>query len=198
MPTLKEVEFYLMGLWLLFKRDAAGFTYLDLSDRGALRSFWAIGWALPAIVVSFIWWRMLFSGTLPEGASVGGLFYFRLMMVEAMNWVLPIILVGILCWMIGIGEKFAPIVVVANWLSLPVSFSYAVLVLLMMLIPALSGLIALLWFLLMLTLIVVLFRILQMIIGDHILSVATVTMVLLVPSMLIAEMLERYLGVYPG
>ena len=54
------------------------------------------------------------------------------------------------------------------------------------------------WFLLMLTLIAVLFRILWMIIGDHILTVATVTMVLLVPSMLIAEMLERYLGVYPG
>ncbi|EHS49210.1 hypothetical protein PDO_0588 [Rhizobium sp. PDO1-076] len=198
MPTLKEVEFYLMGLWLLFRKDAAGFTYLDLSDRGALRSFWAIAWALPAILVSFIWWQMLFVGTLPEGVGVGGLFYFRLVMVEAMNWVLPVILVGILCWMIGIGEKFASIVVAANWLSLPVSYSYAVLVLVMMLIPALSGLIALLWFLLMLTLIAVLFRILWMIIGDHILTVATVTMVLLVPSMLIAEMLERYLGVYPG
>ncbi|UJW75874.1 hypothetical protein [Rhizobium sp. SL42] len=198
MPTLKEVEFYLMGLWLLFRKDAAGFTYLDLSDRGALRSFWAIAWALPAILVSFIWWQMLFVGTLPEGVGVGGLFYFRLVMVEAMNWVLPVILVGVLCWMIGIGEKFASIVVAANWLSLPVSYSYAVLVLVMMLIPALSGLIALLWFLLMLTLIAVLFRILRMIIGDHILTVATVTMVLLVPSMLIAEMLERYLGVYPG
>ena len=198
MPTLKEVEFYLMGLWLLFRKDAAGFTYLDLSDRGALRSFWAIAWALPAILVSFIWWQMLFVGTLPEGVGVGGLFYFRLVMVEAMNWVLPVILVGILCWMIGIGEKFASIVVAANWLSLPVSYSYALLVLVMMLIPALSGLIALLWFLLMLTLIAVLFRILWMIIGDHILTVATVTMVLLVPSMLIAEMLERYLGVYPG
>lgn len=198
MPTLKEVEFYLMGLWLLFRKDAAGFTYLDLSDRGALRSFWAIAWALPAILVSFIWWQMLFVGTLPEGVGVGGLFYFRLVMVEAMNWVLPVILVGVLCWMIGIGEKFASIVVAANWLSLPVSYSYAVLVLVMMLIPALSGLIALLWFLLMLTLIAVLFRILWMIIGDHILTVATVTMVLLVPSMLIAEMLERYLGVYPG
>ncbi|WP_159946175.1 hypothetical protein [Rhizobium sp. 18065] len=198
MPTLKEVEFYLMGLWLLFKKDAAGFTYLDLSDRGALRSFWAIGWALPAILVSFIWWQMLFVGTLPEGVGVGGLFYFRLVMVEAMNWILPVILVGVLCWMIGIGEKFASIVVAANWLSLPISYSYAVLVLVMMLVPPLSGLIALLWFVLMLMLIVVLFRILWMIIGDHILTVATVTMVLLVPSMLIAEMLERYLGVYPG
>jgi hypothetical protein len=198
MPSLKEIEFYLLGLWLLFKQDASGFTYLDLSDRGALRSFWAIAWALPAILVSFIWWQRLFLDTLPEGVGTGALFFFRLSLIEAMNWLLPAILVGILCWLVGIGEKFAPLVVVANWLSVPISYSYAFLVLVMMMLPALSGLIALLWFLLMLTLIVVLFRIIRMIIGDHVLTVATVTMVLLVPSTLIAEVLERYLGVYPG
>jgi len=59
MPTLKEVEFYLRGLWLLFKQDSSGFSYLDLTDRGAMRSFWAVLWALPAILISFAWWRLL-------------------------------------------------------------------------------------------------------------------------------------------
>jgi hypothetical protein len=68
----------------------------------------------------------------------------------------------------------------------------------MMLLPSLSGLVALLWFLLMVTLIAMLFRIVRMIIGDHLLTISTIVMVVLVPSMILAELLERYLGVYPG
>lgn len=198
MPTLKEVEFYLTGLWLLFKQDPAGFSYLDLTDRGALRSFWSVVWSLPAILISFAWWRLLFLQGLPEGTGTGAVFFFRLALVEGANWLFPVILLGVLCWMIGIGEKFASMVVVANWLALPVSYAYGALVLLMMFLPALAGLVAFLWLLLMVTLIAALFRIIRMIVGDQLLMVSTIIMVLLVPSMIIAELLERYLGVYPG
>ena len=198
MPTLKEVEFYLRGLWLLFKQDPAGFSYLDLTDRGALRSFWSILWALPAILVSFAWWRLLYLQGLPDGTETGALFFLRLALVEASNWVFPLVLLGILCWLIGVGEKFAAMVVVTNWLALPVSYSYGLLVLLMMFVPALAGIVAFLWLLLMITLIAALFRIVRMIVGDQLLMVSTIVMVLLVPSMIIAEVLEQYLGVYPG
>jgi hypothetical protein len=198
MPTLKEVEFYLRGLWLLFKQDPSGFSYLDLTDSGAMRSFWAILWALPAILISFGWWRLLYLQGLPEGTETGALFFFRLALVEASNWLFPLILLGVLCWMIGIGEKFTSMVVVVNWLALPVSYSYGLLVLLMMFVPALAGVVAFLWLLLMITLIAALFRIVRMIVGDQLLMVSTIIMVLLVPSMIIAEVLERYLGVYPG
>ena len=83
MPTLKEVEFYLRGLWLLFKQDPSGFSYLDLTDRGAVRSFWAILWALPAILISFAWWRLLYLQGLPEDTGPGAVFFFRLALVEA-------------------------------------------------------------------------------------------------------------------
>jgi len=198
MPTLKEVEFYLRGLWLLFKQDPAGFSYLDLTDRGALRSFWSILWALPAILVSFAWWRLLYLQGLPDGTETGALFFFRLALVEASNWVFPLVLLGILCWLVGVGEKFAAMVVVTNWLALPVSYSYGLLVLLMMFVPTLAGIVAFLWLLLMITLIAALFRIVRMIVGDQLLMVSTIVMVLLVPSMIIAEVLEQYLGVYPG
>jgi len=198
MPTLKEVEFYLKGLWLLFKQDPAGFSYLDLTDRGAIRSFWSILWALPAILISFAWWRLLYLQRLPDGTGIDTVFFFRLALIEACNWLFPLVLLGVLCWMIGIGEKFSSMVVVANWLALPVSYSYGLLVLLMMFVPALSGIVAILWLLLMITLIAALFRIVRMIVGDHLLMVSTIVMVLLVPSMIIAEVLERYLGVYPG
>ena len=75
---------------------------------------------------------------------------------------------------------------------------YGLLVLLMMFVPALAGIVAFLWLLLMITLIAALFRIVRMIVGDQLLMVSTIMMVLLVPSMIIAEVLEQYLGVYPG
>jgi hypothetical protein len=198
MPTLKEVEFYLRGLWLLFKQDPAGFSYLDLTERGALRSFWAIVWALPAILVSFAWWRLLYLQGLPEGTETGALFFFRLTLVEASNWIFPLVLLGVLCLLIGIGEKFSSMVVVINWLALPISYSYGLLVLMMMFLPALAGVVALLWLILMVSVIVALFRIIRMIVGEQLLMVSTIVMVLLVPSMIIAELLEQYLGVYPG
>ena len=198
MPTLKEVEFYLRGLWLLFKQDPAGFSYLDLTDRGALRSFWAIVWALPAILISFAWWRILYLQGLPEGTETGATFFFRLTLVEASNWIFPLVLLGVLCLIIGIGEKFSSMVAVINWLALPISYSYGLLVLLMMFVPALAGVVALLWLILMVSVIVALFRIIRMIVGDQLLMVSTIVMVLLVPSMIIAELLEQYLGVYPG
>jgi hypothetical protein len=198
MPTLKEVEFYLTGLWLLFKQDPGGFSYLDLTDRGATRSFWSILWASPAILISFAWWRILYLQGMPEDTETGALFFFRLVMVEASNWLFPLILLGVLCWLSGIGEKFSSMVVVINWLALPVSYSYGLLVLLMMFVPALAGVVAFLWLMLMITLIAALFRIMRMIVGDQLLMVSTIIMVLLVPSMIIAEVLERYLEVYPG
>jgi hypothetical protein len=68
----------------------------------------------------------------------------------------------------------------------------------MMFVPGLAGIVALLWFLLMITVIAALFRIMRMIVGEQLLMVSTIVLILLVPSMIIAELLERYLGVYPG
>lgn len=198
MPTLKEVEFYLTGLWLLFRQDPQGLAYLDFSDRGALRSFWAAIFALPTTLLTFLWWRGLYLKSMPEGADVGALFFFRLALVEVANWIVPLVLVGLVCWMVGIGARFLSIVVIANWLTLPIAYAYAVVLLIMMLIPGLTGLAVLLSYVLAFGLIMALFRILRMVLGDHVLTIATVTMVLLVPGMILSEALERFLDVYPG
>ncbi len=198
MPTFKEVKFYLIGLWFLFQQDDKGFGFLDLSDRGALRSFWAMIWAGPAIIVSWMWWRAAFLSNMPVGTEAGFLFFFRLALVEAANWLAPVILAGVLAWALGIGSRFSAIVTVTNWLALPVSYAYAFLIILMALLPALKGPVTILWIALLLSLVFALFRVLRMILGDHTLTVATMTMVLLVPTMLLSEVLERFLGVFPG
>lgn len=198
MPTLKEVEFYLTGLWLLFRQDPKGLSHLDFSDRGALRSFWAALFALPTTLLTFLWWRGLYLKSMPEGTDVGPLFFFRLGLVEIANWIVPLVLVGLVCWMVGIGARFLSIVVIANWLTLPIAYAYSVILLIMMLVPGLTGLAVLLSYVLAFALIMALFRILRMVLGDHVLTIATVTMVLLVPGMILSEVLERFLDVYPG
>ncbi|MCO5732612.1 hypothetical protein [Rhizobium sp. SSA_523] len=198
MPALSEVQLYLFGLWLLVKGDRAGFTYLDISDRGMMRSFWAVVWCLPAIALSWIWWRIAFLEGLPPGQSLGGVFFLRMAMLEAANWLVPIVLAGVLAAMLGIGRHYPAIVVTVNWISVPFAYVYSVMSLLLIMTPSLTGIVALAWLVAILCMIIALSRILRMFLGDHRLMIATLTMVLIVPSLILSDALEQFLGVYPG
>jgi len=198
MPALREVEHYLTGLWLLIKGDPSGLTYLDLSERGSLRSFWAIFWCLPSIVLSWVWWRMGFLKSMAPTVDNAGLFYLRLGMVEMANWIVPLVLVGLITLLFGIGQKFNTIVVATNWLAVPVSYAYAALIVISILLPGLAGLVSLLWLALMMALIFTLSRLMRMICGQQPLLIGTITLTLLIPALILSDMLEQFLGVYPG
>ncbi|KEQ03898.1 hypothetical protein [Pseudorhizobium pelagicum] len=198
MPGLNEVRVYLSGLWLLIRGEAAGLKRLDISDRGLMRSFWAILWCLPAMTVSWLWWRALYLRGMPQDTELGGIFFFRLAMLELANWLVPLILIGFMAWGLALGRKYYAIVVAVNWLSVPFAYAYAVLSLLLMLAPNLNGILSLIWLMLMIALIVSVSRIFRVICGQHPLMVATLTMVLIVPTMLLSDSLERFLGIYPG
>ncbi|OHV83732.1 hypothetical protein [Rhizobium sp. LCM 4573] len=197
MPTYSEVRLYLDGLWLLVRGDPQGFRFLDISDRGVMRSFWAILWCLPASALSWFWWRSLYLDGMPTGTRLGGVFFFRLAMLEVFNWFVPLILAAVLCLMLGIQRRFPAIVVTVNWLSVPFSYAYGLLSLCVMLLPGLRGGLAVIWLALMLALIVSISRILRMICGPQPLMVAALATALIVPAMLISDILERFLGVYP-
>lgn len=198
MPAYSEVKHYLFGLWLLVKGNRAGFQYLDITDRGMMRSFWAIVWCLPAIGLSWVWWRLAFVDDLAPGETLGGLFFVRMAMLEAANWLIPIVLAGVLAGVLGIGKHYPAIVLATNWLSVPFAYVYSVLSLLLILVPGLTGLIALVWLAAIIALVVALSRILRMFFGDQKLMIATMTMVLIVPSLILSDVLEQFLGVYPG
>ncbi|HEV7433739.1 MAG TPA: hypothetical protein VGO22_02535 [Pseudorhizobium sp.] len=198
MPGPLEVRYYLAALWQLVRGDAAGLRKLDLSDRGLMRSFWAILWCVPAMTISWFWWRALFLRGMPEDASVGGLFFFRLGMLEFANWLVPLILIGLLAWGLGLGRKYYAMVVAVNWLSVPFAYAYALLSLLLMVTPGLTGVLSLIWLFLMMALVFSISRIFRVICGPHPLMVATLTLVLIVPTMLLSDTLERFLGIYPG
>lgn len=198
MPGTVEIRLYLAGLWLLVRGNPAGLKQLDVTDRGLMRSFWAIVWCLPAIMLSWFWWRTLYLRGLPEDTELGGIFFFRLAMLEVANWLLPLILVGLLAWGLGLGRKYHAMVVAVNWLSVPYAYAYGLLSVLLMLAPALTGILSLIWLFLMMALIFSISRIFRIICGPHPLMVATLTMVLIVPTMLLSDTLERFLGIYPG
>ncbi|MFT4184252.1 MAG: hypothetical protein QM636_20295 [Rhizobium sp.] len=197
MPSFKEVQYYLAGLWLLIRMDARGFQYLDISDRGMMRSFWAILWCLPSIGISWLWWQRAYLIAMPPETVTGMAFFFRLALVEAASWLAPLVFAGVLLLIFRFGDKFTPIVVVVNWLGLPTSYLNALLIALLAFVPGSSGLAAMLWLALMMAIIFSLARILRMILGTHPLFVGTLTLMLLIPSMLLTDFLQRFLGIYP-
>ncbi|NTC81960.1 hypothetical protein NIBR502774_06075 [Rhizobium sp. NIBRBAC000502774] len=198
MPTASEVRLYLKGLWLLLLGDHTGARYLDLSERGMWRSFYSALWCLPAMLVSWLWLRNAFLASCPPGTKTGLIYFFRLAMVEAICWIVPLLLIGMLLFAFGAREKFAPLVTTMNWLSLPFSYAYAVLILIAFFLPPLQGLIAILWLALLLSLVFAFSRIVRFFIRDQSLLVSAIVMTLLVPGMLLSEALQRFLGVYPA
>ena len=198
MPGTTEVKLYLAGLWLMIQGNPAGLKQLDVTERGLMRSFWAIAWCLPAMAVSWFWWRTLYLRGMPKDTDLGGIFFFRLAMLELANWLVPLILVGLMAWGLGLGRKYYAMVVAVNWLSVPFSYGYGILSLLLMLVPALTGILSLIWLFLLIGLIAAISRIFRTLCGPHPLMVTTLTMVLIVPTMLLSDTLERFLGIYPG
>lgn len=197
MPGFKEVEFYLTGLWLLLKGSATGFGYLDISDRGVRRSFWSILWSLPAMFVSWLfWYRTLMMGVISEDQT-GGVFFLRMAMIDMASWFLPLVLIGIVCLILSMAQHFNAIVVTTNWLALPIAYANAALVALAVVAPSLGQVIILLWLMLLLGLAYSVFRLMAAIVGPHTLLVATLTMVMLVPTTLLSEFLQGYLNVNP-
>jgi len=197
MPGLREVQYYLAGLWLLIRMDPRGFRFLDMSDRGVNRSFWAIFWCLPPMGISWLWWRQAFLQTMPPHTDVGALFYFRLGLVEAANWFVPLVFAGLLLLAFKKGERFGPVIVSVNWLGVPLSYVNGMLLALVFFLPQLVGLVSVLLLAFMLAQVFAIARILRMIFYGQGLMVGALTLVLLVPSLMLSEYLQRFLGIYP-
>jgi hypothetical protein len=197
MPSYLEVRFYLDGLWLLLKGDAQGFRLLDVSERGMTRSFWAFLWCLPAMFVSWNWIRLSFLEASPPGTKAGLPFFLRLALIEAINWIVPLIFIAVVCMLMNIARKFPAIVVTANWLSVPLSYAYAILTLVALALPGLAGVVAIFQMLLLFATVASVSRILRLICGPQPLMVTTLVLVLFVPGLLLSDLLQEFLGVAP-
>ena len=136
MPPIEEVRHYLRGIVLLVRQNPAGFRWLDLTDRGLQRSFWAIAWCFPLMIPNWVWWHGLFTVYGPVGAETGLLFYVRMAVIEISLWFLPYLTIGaVMAWR-GLAPRFDAMVIAMNWLNVPVYILTAAIALLEILIPA--------------------------------------------------------------
>jgi hypothetical protein len=197
MLSKDEIALYLKGLWLLIKGDAMGSRYLDISERGFKRSFLAPVICLPALFVSWMWWAKSFQAITGQEALREPIFYLRLALVEAICWLVPLILMGLMLQYFKSGHKFTAIVTCTNWLSVPFTYLYAALILIAFILPFLQATIALIFMGLHLGLVIAYSRIIRFFIRDQGLLVFGLVMTLLVPQMLLSEWLQRFLGIYP-
>ncbi|HEV7318720.1 MAG TPA: hypothetical protein VGO04_08925 [Ensifer sp.] len=197
MPLLDEVLAYIKGIWLLAQGKDEGFRWLDFSESGLWRSFTSMLWCLPAIAVTWASWRLYYLSAMPDGTTIGIGFVFKLLVVDLVSWLLPLVLITVLSRPLGFAGAVVPIVVTTNWLSVPLSYAMAVPAAIRMLIPGSQGLTSMIWLTLLVVSVAALFRLLRMITGDQTLLASALTALFLLPSMMIGDLLQRFFGLIP-
>ncbi|MGT2441784.1 hypothetical protein ACU4I5_03345 [Ensifer adhaerens] len=197
MPQLDEVLAYIRGLWLLAQGNEEGFRWLDFSESGLWRSFTSMLWCLPAIAVTWASWRLYYLSVMPDGTTIGIGFIFKLLVVDLVSWLLPLVLIAILSRPLGFAGAVVPIVVTTNWLSVPLSYAMAVPAAIRVVIPGSQGLTSFIWLTLLVISVAVLFRLLRMVTGNQTLLASALTALFLLPSMMIGDLLQRFFGLIP-
>jgi hypothetical protein len=109
----------------------------------------------------------------------------------------PLVFAGLLLLAFKKGERFGPVIVSVNWLGVPLSYVNGMLLALVFFLPQLVGLVSVLLLAFMLAQVFAIARILRMIFYGQGLMVGALTLVLLVPSLMLSEYLQRFLGIYP-
>ncbi|KSV68649.1 hypothetical protein N185_06065 [Sinorhizobium sp. GW3] len=197
MPLLDEVLAYIRGLWLLAQGNEEGFRWLDFSECGLWRSFTSMLWCLPAIAVTWASWRLYYLSVMPDGTTIGIGFIFKLLVVDLVSWLLPLVLIAVLSRPLGFAGAVVPIVVTTNWLSVPLSYAMAVPAAIRVVIPGSQGLTSFIWLTLLVISVAVLFRLLRMVTGNQTLLASALTALFLLPSMMIGDLLQRFFGLIP-
>ncbi|QRY66715.1 hypothetical protein JVX98_20250 [Ensifer sp. PDNC004] len=197
MPLLDEVLAYIRGLWLLAQGNEEGFRWFDFSESGLWRSFTSMLWCLPAIAVTWASWRLYYLSVMPDGTTIGIGFIFKLLVVDLVSWLLPLVLIAILSRPLGFAGAVVPIVVTTNWLSVPLSYAMALPAAIRVVIPGSQGLTSFIWLTLLVISVAVLFRLLRMVTGNQTLLASALTALFLLPSMMIGDLLQRFFGLIP-
>lgn len=198
MPQLEEIVHYLRGVWLLALGKSEGEAYLNLTVDGVLRSFMAILWCLPAMAVSWAAWRFFYLENMPQGTVAGVSFILRLGLIDLVAWIVPLMVISALARPLGYGQHLAAIIVSTNWLSVPVFYAMAIPAALRLVIPGAGGLAGLLSLLALVAGITAIFRVVRSVTANQTLLATALTGLFILPSLMIGETLQSWLGLLPG
>lgn len=130
MPTGEQIQQYVNGAWRLMMGRPDGAQLLDISADGFWNSFFAILVALPPMAVGWVAMANEIGGD-AFGVRLGVVF--RLVFVDLVTWVLPLVALGAVARLVGIANRYVAYVVASNWGS--------VIFLWLMVIPSLMDLV---------------------------------------------------------
>ncbi|MHA6643832.1 transporter [Mesorhizobium sp. A623] len=115
MLSADETQASLTGAWRLMLGKPDGLRLLDLSADGFWNSFYAMVFAVPALIVG---WVGIANEIGDPDVFAGRLaMLFGLAAVDFGAWVLPLIGLALVAPRAGIGERFVAYVVASNWAS---------------------------------------------------------------------------------
>ena len=117
-PTRLEAGRSLAGLFYLILGRRDGLRLFDLTPDGFWRSFGAFFWAWP--VQCFLWtgiWQAAPEVRPDTAAGILG-FFFISTTFDVAAWVVPALLLLVVCQLFGLTAKFPRLVIVNNWFGL--------------------------------------------------------------------------------
>lgn len=197
MPQIEEIAAYLKGVWLLVLGDRSGLEWLDITAIGVWRSFAAFLWCLPAMAVSWGAWRLYYLANMPVDSGAGLLFILKLFLVDLATWILPLVLMAVLAKPLDYADHLAVIIIATNWLWVPVFYVMAVPAAIRLILPGSEGLTSLLSLILLMAAFTAVFRLMKTITSNQTLLAVALSALLILPSLMLGEGLQRYLGLMP-
>jgi len=99
-----------------------GLKWLDFSDRGFWRSWWALVFCLPPMLLSWAAFRITYLSTMPDGASTGPTFILGLAVVDISSWILCYLALAVVMTIVGYAAFIRPMIIALNWLSVPLQW----------------------------------------------------------------------------
>jgi hypothetical protein len=122
MPQLEELQYYFRGLWLLLLGRLEGFGWLDLSERGFWRSWWAFVFCLPPMALSWAGERMYYLSLMPAGVSAGPNLIAKMAISDISVWIASYLALAFVMTISGYAERIGPMIIAINWLTVPMQW----------------------------------------------------------------------------
>ena len=130
-PDRREILASLYGAWRLVIRDAGGMRWLNLSVAGFWRSFFAVVLVLPLV--------MVVQSLPPADPDVEAPSLAALLAETVAAWVIrPFLLLGF-ALVLRRGNRFAALMIAWNWVSVPETALFSLVVLVIFVAPGLGG-----------------------------------------------------------
>lgn len=197
MPRLEEVVIYIQGLWLLVVGREEGFGYLDLSSRGFWRSWWALFYCIPTSLLSYAAVKSGIAAMQDPSVIIGGDFYLKLAIVDLSGTLAGTLALFAIARFGGFGQHAMAIVIVLNWLAVPLQWVFSIDSLVQLYVPgseSFAGMIDVIYLLLSATLA---YRLINRIVGGQALAAsASILTLFIVPLGVQMQMLAMF-GLLP-